>query len=182
MIARSLPRAVCTCAFAALLGFAATPSAHADDATKRQKIQEYFKLIQIDRSMQQVMSRQIDQAQQLVRGMFPGAKFTPEQQKDMDDFLKRVLAISQESLSWQKLQPEFVDMYASTYSEPEMDGILAFYRSPVGQEMVAKQPEILNKSQALTQEHMKEIQPKLRDAIMQFGQQMQQKYPNGTAK
>lgn len=168
-------------AFATALTLAATLTAHADDASKREKIHEMFRLAHIDQTMTQAMAQQADQIPKLMHTMFPEAKATPEQQKDIDAFLQRVLAMVHESANWQKLEPQFTDIYASTYQESEIEGLIAFYKSPVGQEMVNKQPEILQKSQAVTQSMMVELQPKLREVVMQFAQDMQKKYPNGAA-
>ncbi len=152
---------------------------HADDSSKREKLHEMFRLAHIDQAMTQTFQQQVQQLPRMMQAMFPGAKITPEQQKDMDAFMRKVLGIVQTEASWTKLEPQFTSIYASTYSEQEIDGLIAFYKSPVGQEMVAKQPELLNKSQAVTQSMMVDLQPKLRDAVMQFAKEMQAKYPNG---
>jgi hypothetical protein len=41
-----------------------------------------------------------------------------------------------EHLTWEKLQPEFVALYCSVYTEAEMADLAAFYRTPVGQKML----------------------------------------------
>lgn len=174
-------RSLCSLVLAAAVLCAASPLAHADDASKRHKIGELFTLIQIDKTMQQVATQQVTQAQRAMKTMFPDAKISPDQQKDLDAFLQKILAITQQSLSWSKLQPQFTDLYASTYTEEEIDGMIAFYRSPVGTAMIARQPEILSKSQAISQAQLAEVQPQLRAAILQFVQQMGAKYPGGGA-
>jgi hypothetical protein len=44
-----------------------------------------------------------------------------------------------------KLIDRFTTVYAGVYTEQEMTDILAFYKSPAGQAMVAKQPEAVAK-------------------------------------
>ena len=41
-----------------------------------------------------------------------------------------------------KLLDASADAYARTYSEEEMEGIIAFYKSPAGQAMLAKAPQL----------------------------------------
>lgn len=168
-------------ALVSALTLASTLTIHADEASKREKIHEMFRLSHVDQTMTQAMAQQAEQVPRFLHSMFPEAKISPEQQKDVDAFQVRVMAMVRESASWQKLEPGFTDIYASTYSEQEIDGLIAFYKSPVGQDMVNKQPEILTKSQAVTQSMMTDLQPKLREAVTQFAQDMQKKYPNGPA-
>lgn len=172
---RLLQRTVLLTGFAML---AALPM-RADDASKQAKLHEMFRLAHIDQAMTQAFEQQTQQLPKMMQAMFPGAKITPEQQKDIDAFSKKMLGIVQTEASWTKLEPQFTQIYASTYSEQEIDGLIAFYKSPVGQEMVAKQPELVNKSQGITQNMMVDLQPKMRDAVMQFAKEMQAKYPNG---
>ena len=151
----------------------------ADDTSKREKLHEMFRVAHIDQTMNQAFQQQVQQLPRMMQAMFPGAKITPEQQKDMDTFMQKIMGIVQTEANWTKLEPQFTTIYAYTYSEQEIDGLIAFYKSPVGQEMVAKQPELLTKSQGVTQSIMVDLQPKLRDAVMQFAKDMQAKYPNG---
>ena len=151
----------------------------ADDASKRVKLHEMFQLAHIDQTMTQAFQQQAQQLPKLMQSMFPGAKITPEQQKDVDAFMGKIMGMVQTEASWPKLEPQFTEIYATTYSESEIDGLIAFYKSPTGQEMVAKQPELLTKSQAVTQNIMVNLQPQMRDAVLQFAREMQAKYPNG---
>ncbi len=171
-------RSLVPMALAATFAFAGALSARADAVTKQQKIEELFKLIRIDKSLQQVASQQVTQAQSLMKTMFPGVKLSADEQKDIDAFLQKIMAITQDAVSWPKLEPQFVDVYAGTYSEEEIDGMLAFYRSPTGTAMIAKQPEIITKSQAISQAQLATVQPKLREAVMQFVQEMSAKHPH----
>ena len=151
----------------------------ADDASKQAKLHEMFRLAHIDQTMTQAFQQQARQLPKMMQAMFPGAKVSPEQQKDIDAFLQKMLGIVQTEANWTRLEPQFTQIYASTYSEQEIDGLISFYKSPVGQEMVAKQPELLAKSQTVTEAMMVNLQPKMRDAVMQFAKEMQAKYPNG---
>lgn len=164
-----------TAVFALTVALTTVLPTHADDASKRRKIVEMFTLLQIDKSIDQISAQQAATAKQLMKTMVPADSITPDMQKDLDAFLAKIVGITHEAVNWSRLEPQFVDLYASTYSEEEVDGILAFYRSPTGQTMIAKQPELLTKSQAISQAQLVAIQPKLREAIMQFAQEMMAK-------
>jgi len=155
--------------------------AHADDASKRVKIDQLFTLLHMQKNTNALVDMQSQQVKKMLPGLFPNLKITPEQQKDFDAFLEKMTAISRESLDWNKLEPKFIDIYAATYDEPTVDALLAFYRSDAGQTMIAKQPELIQKSQAITQQQVVEMQPKMRETFQQFMAEMQKKYPTQPA-
>jgi len=141
---------------------AVAPMARADEASKRAKVQDLFVTMHMDRTMGQLMDMVMKQTRQVVNGM-PGAdQMTAEQKKVLDDFQKRVEVMVTDSLGWKALEPEYVTLYASTFSEEEIDGLLAFYKSPVGQVFLDKTPELTQKSGVIAQAKMAELQPKMR--------------------
>ena len=150
--------------------------AHADEASKRTKLHEMFRLSRTDQTMAMMFAAQEKQMPQLLRRLMPAGQMTPAQEADLDAFVLKVHRIVAQAASWEKLEPQFTDIYATVYSEQEVDGLIAFYKSPVGAEMVAKQPEIVDKSQAVTQSLMAQVQPQIMQAAMEFAQQMQAKY------
>ena len=144
--------------------------AHADDASKRTKIQELFTLLRIDQVSSQFMANINRQMQGLSAHQF-GATPTPEQQKQFGDFQTRVTAVVQQAIGWKMLEPDYTKLYSDAYTEPEIDSILAFYRSPAGQTMLAKSPELSNKSLQITQQHMAPVEPQLRQMVADFVKQ-----------
>jgi hypothetical protein len=101
------------------------------------------------------------QGRQMGMSMTNPSQLTDADKKILDNFMTKLMAAMQETMGWQKLKSEFIDLYAKAYTEEEVDGILTFYKSPVGQSMLAKTPQLVQQSMAISQTHMKEIQPKL---------------------
>jgi len=147
-------------------------SARADDASKRAKAEQLFMLLHMDRMMDQLMVGVKNQVQQIVQSMPTADDATPEQKKQIVDFQQRVLGLVNDKLGWKALEPDFISLYASTYTEEELDGILAFYRSPIGQTMIEKTPELTAKSTEITQQKMREVQPQLNAMVQDFMRQM----------
>ena len=146
--------------------------ARADEASKRAKAQQLFMLLHMDKMMDQLLSGVQKQVQQITQSM-PGAdQATPEQKKQIADFQTRVLNVVNQKLGWKALEPDFINLYASTYTEEELDGILGFYKSPVGQKMLEKTPELMTKSTEITQQKMREVQPELNQMVQDFMKQM----------
>lgn len=72
-----------------------------------------------------------------------GKPVTPPEQKVFLQFLDKVNAVIAEETSMAKLKPMFIEIYTANFSQEEVDGITAFYESPVGQSLLAKQPAVI---------------------------------------
>ncbi len=146
--------------------------ARADEASKRAKAEQLFMLLHMDTMMDQLMGGVKKQVQQITESM-PGAdQATPEQKKQITDFQQRVMDLVNQKIGWKALEPDFINLYASTYTEEELDGIVAFYKSPVGQKMMEKTPELMTKSTQITQQRMSELQPQLNQMVQDFMKSM----------
>ena len=104
-----------TSAILCLLFAAAASPAHADEASKRAKIEEMFTIMHLSDTIAQMSNAQA--MRRNVQAMLPGlAGQTPEQQKSLDELMVRVSQFLRETVNWQQLEPQYLDLYASTYS------------------------------------------------------------------
>jgi hypothetical protein len=147
--------------FLALILAFTLPLAHADDATKRAKLDQLFVLMKINSLMDQTMQTSMAQGEQIASGMFGGKPPSTEDQKILDAYKLKMSTLLQSTLSWQKLEPSYIDLYASTFSEEDIDGMIAFYKSPAGQHLVEKNPAILTASQKIVLARFQDVQPQI---------------------
>src|SRR6201995_2572401 len=144
----------------------------ADEASKRAKAEQLFMLLHMDTMMDHLMGGVKKQVQEITQSM-PGVdQATPEQKKQIADFQQRVMDAVNQKIGWKALEPDFINLYASTYTEEDLDGIIAFYKSPIGQKMIEKTPELTSKSTQITQQKMSELQPQLSQMVQDFMKQM----------
>ena len=155
-----------------LLALPLTPLARADDATKATKINELFALTHVDHLTDQMANQMLGQMNNRMKQETAGSQLTPKQNQIMSDFTGKIAEMIHGQLSWNKVKPQFVTLYASTYTEPEIDSILAFYRSPAGQTMMAKLPELNAKSLEIGQAQVGTLIPQLRQMSEDFSRQM----------
>ncbi len=140
----------------------AVPVARADEASKTAKVKELFQTMHLAKLMDQLTNSVMGQVSQMTKTM-PGAdKITPEQQKVIDAYMVKIGAATKESVGWNAIEPEYVKLYASTYSEEEIDAILTFYKSEAGQKMLEKTPELTQGGIKIVQARMVEFQPKMK--------------------
>lgn len=147
-----------------VLYFAAS-LAYADDASKAAKVEEFFKLAKMDDTIRQALALSANQIKSGMLQQMTGTKLPPEQEKSMGEFQEKVTSLVSGALSWENLKPSYVKLYADAYTEPQIDDILAFYRSPTGQAMVANNSSLMTKASTIAQKQLAEVMPELQKLI-----------------
>ena len=109
--------------------------------------------------MDGLMTQAIQQATQ-------GREVPPKVQKDIDKRQAEVVGVMKELLDWNKLEPMYVRIYQKSFSQQEVDGMIAFYKTPAGQAVIGKMPAVM-------QNTMDEMQ-QMMAPVMQKMQRMQQ--------
>jgi hypothetical protein len=152
--------------------------ARADEAAKQAKAHELLMTMHMDHTVDSMMH---SIAQQLFE--VPDMnRLTPTQQKLTQDFQNRAMKIVSDRVSWKAVEPDYVKLYENTYSEQEIDGILAFYKSPAGQAMLAKAPQISAGVVQIVHSHMGDYQPKMQALQDEYMKQMTAAMPVNPAK
>jgi hypothetical protein len=142
-------------------------TAHADEATRRTKAKEMLLLLKLDHFMEQM----VDNVTKQVKALTPqaaGIPDTPENQAKVKDYQQKVLAVITNQMNWSAMEPEFADLYAKSFTDEQLDAILAFYKSPAGTTMVEKLPLLTNQGMQLAQQRMVAIQPQLKQTRDDF--------------
>lgn len=85
-----------------------------------------------------------------------------KQEKIMAAMRAETVELIRSEMSWDKMEPMYIRQYSQTFSQAEIDGMLAFYKSDAGKAVTAKMPQLI---QILMQDVMSLLQgtmPKLR--------------------
>lgn len=165
---------------ALLAVLALTPAAFAQTAATatqdahHTKAEELIRLTHVDQITNQLTGQITARMRASAEQQNARHAFTPEQQKLVADYIDQVQTLTQGAVTFDKLKPSIVEAYASTYTDPELDGIIAFYRTPAGQAMIAKSPQLSNKTVQLVQTQMATIQPQLQQASEDFARKMRE--------
>ncbi len=122
------------------------------------------------------MKETVEKSFDMVKKMIPAqmAKMKPATKggntpsgaaKSRDEAMTKVMdktmdMVAQE-LSWEKMKDEYISIYAETFTEEELRGALAFYKSPAGKAFIRKQPAVMEQSMKLGQKRVLQIMPKI---------------------
>ncbi len=101
---------------------------------------------------------------QALRGGVPNAK----QQQAADKLKVRLLGLVKDTVSWQKMEPSYLQFYSETFTEDEVTGMLAFYKTPAGQAVIHKMPVLMQKNTALIQQLTASMQPQMEQIQRDF--------------
>jgi len=102
---------------------------------------------------------------QTLTGMLGGRKITEEQKRVIEAAPKQFSIIMKEELSWANMKPMYVSIYQETFTQEEIDGLIAFYRSPAGAAFIDKMPVVMQKSAIIMQARMPQLMEKMRTAM-----------------
>lgn len=103
--------------------------------------------------------------QSLISKAIQGRQLNPKGKKAIDDFVKEYNATVSNELSWSKLKPNYVKVYAETFTQDEINGMLAFYKTPAGQAMIQKMPVVMQKTMVMTQQQVQPMMQKIQTSL-----------------
>lgn len=114
------------------------------------------------------MYANIDQVmRQSMRAAMQNEAPTPEQERAMDGMSRKFATIFREEMGWSKLRPMYVRIYQDSFTQEEVDGLIAFYRTPTGNALVDKMPVVMQKSMAEMQPMMAPMMQRMKAAAEQ---------------
>ncbi len=91
-----------------------------------------------------------------------GKKPTPKQQKAIDNMMDKTSDLFQKEMAWDKLEPMYISLYRETFTEEEINGMLAFYKTPAGKAVIEKMPGLMQKSAVESQKIISSSMPKIK--------------------
>jgi len=146
----------------------------ADDASKNAKIEEMLRLTHSDQMLTQIL----DQMKSTVTAQLNTMNVPADARPKAEEMQQKMMALIADRLSWEKAKPALIKVYSDTFTESEIDGIVAFYKSPPGQAMLEKMPQLMQKSMAVGQQLMGDVMPE----IQRMKEEMKQQESNPTPK
>jgi uncharacterized protein len=102
-----------------------------------------------------------------------GKEVTPQQKKAMELYPQRMSELMRSELSWAKLEPMQMKIYRESFDQAEIDGLIAFYRSPVGRSFTTKMPVVTQKAMMEMQQVTQQFMPKLQAAMQELIKEVQ---------
>jgi hypothetical protein len=138
------------------------PAAGAASASPSEaSIKQLLELAQARKLADSVMKQMDTLMLQTIEQATHGQAIPPKVQRDIDKRQAEVGALLKELLDWSKLEPIYVRIYQKTFTQPEVDGMIAFYKTPAGQAVVGKMPSAMQNTMEEMQQMMAPVMDKM---------------------
>jgi hypothetical protein len=141
--------------------FFSTAAAHADDASKHAKVKELFQLTSMQNRVDQTKASALAQARSFAAQQFAAMGLSLTDDKSTADYYEKLYTLIATKYDWTKLEPSYEQIYVDLYSEEELDGILTFYKSPIGQALLSKTPEATRQTLQISQQQFNTLMPQI---------------------
>jgi hypothetical protein len=142
----------------ALLALATGAFAQDTSAAKLALAREAIAALKADKMIDGMTAQMKQMSNQMVAGGLP-ADATPAQRALAEEFQTKVLNLSMESAKTMISQMDQV--YAEVFTDAELKAMTAFFKSPEGESMMAKQPQVMQRVMPLAQSMQRELMPKM---------------------
>ncbi|WP_242108642.1 DUF2059 domain-containing protein [Luteimonas aquatica] len=137
---------------ATLLALAAAPAVAAPPSDAR--IDELLEVTRARQTLDLLLPQVEASQRQTIEQLRAQQPLTADQDKAIDTALRKSLEQIRKILSWEKLGPVYRDVYRQTFDAEDVDAMIAFYRTPSGQKMLDKMPQLMHNTMAAVQKMM----------------------------
>ena len=72
-----------------------------------------------------------------------------------------MIQIMREEMNWSRMEPYMLEAYMNVFDEHEIRDIIVFYRTPTGQKLLDRMPQLMEESMRVTQRMMQDFAPRL---------------------
>ncbi len=134
--------------------------ASAQEPSKEAKISQVLALMKAEALTDQVFERMKTETASM-----SAANATEKERAHAQEIQAKIMDLVKDRMSWEKMRPVYVKMYSETFTDEEIDGMLAFYQSPAGRAMLEKMPQLVSKIMALAQSQMAGLMPEIERLI-----------------
>jgi len=130
--------------------------ASAQEPSKEAKISQVLALMKAEALTDQVFERMKTETASM-----SAANATEKERAHAQEIQAKIMDLVKDRMSWEKMRPVYVKMYSETFTDEEIDGMMAFYQSPAGRAMLEKMPQLVSKIMALAQSQMAGLMPEI---------------------
>ena len=112
--------------------------------------------------MEETFEKNLEHAMEMSLILIEEQNLSGKKKREARSLIEASMQVTKKKFSWEKMKPFFIEIYTDMLTLEEIDGMIKFCKSPIGEAYIKKQPKlaaaVLKKIQKLTEKHMPEIQ------------------------
>jgi uncharacterized protein len=125
------------------------------------------------RKIVETISAQVDTMYSAkVSKMLEGTTLTDEQQKEIEQRRQKTVDLIKQMLNWDSMEKMYLKVYADTFTQGEIDGMLTFYTSTTGQAVIAKLPLAAKNAMTEMQSRVQTLVPQIQQMAQETADQI----------
>ncbi len=97
-----------------------------------------------------------------------GKTLSAEETRKIELLSSKLGEILKREMSWAKFEPIQRAIYRENFDQVEIDGLITFYQSAVGQSFINKMPMITQKSMAVMPAFIQEVMPRIQSEMQKI--------------
>jgi uncharacterized protein len=152
----------------AILLVASLPSFADESPPSEASIRELMGVTDMNALLDQVWSQMDGMMEQAMREGLGDTKLNAEQDKILAEFRQEMVKLLKDEMGWDKLEPTYLELYSKTFSQSEVDGMIAFYKSDTGKAVLAKLPLLMQNITQVTVKLTQGLMPRLRTLVEDY--------------
>jgi len=125
-----------------------------------ESVEELLLLMKVDENLAYTFAQLRPILLEQFQAMMDG-DVTSEQVQIMEKYMGEMLDMMEEEMSWEKIKDDFIHVYMSVYTEEEIQELIKFYQTPVGQKTIEQTPILMEQSMEISQKYLFATLPKL---------------------
>ncbi len=142
-----------------ILAMTFTSLTFAEDNTRRLLAEELLLRMETTK----MIEKSFEMVKQMMFAQFKDTMKQPNDESEkMSSMQSKIWEFMIKEMSWEKLKDDYISIYADTFTEEDLKALIAFYKSDVGQKLIQKQPELMQKSMQIVQKQTMILMPKIK--------------------
>jgi hypothetical protein len=134
-----------------------------------------IRLIEVTNT-QKLLDQIMDSVGSMMERQFRSMDLPQEGLKAAEEVQKEIMVWFSDFFQWDEMKKLYADIYTEVFTENELVEMIAFYQTPLGKKMLAKMPELMQKSMEKTQTLLRAKMPELQNRMKQKITELERKY------
>ena len=149
------------------LGICSSTIFAADAPPTEASVRQLLEVSQVHKVLDTMMGQMDQLMNQMMQQVTQGQPVSPAVQKQIDAGRTEARSMVKELLDWSKLEPIYLRVYQKSFTQKEVNDLIAMYQTPGAQALITKMPIVM-------QNTIGEMQPLMQPVIERMRRTQQQ--------
>jgi uncharacterized protein len=134
-----------------------------DQRASRDEVEQFFTAMRLRKNMEMVFQAMREQMKGMSHKMMSDklSTLTPEQQKKFQEAMQGSMDDVMDAMRFEDLISDMIPVYQRYLTREDLQGVIAFYSSPVGQRLLDKTPAMTTEAMKISMERMEKMMPEI---------------------